>query len=233
MFMHRARLFASHSLGESCLVHTRATTTAARAKSRTFVPLRLGTTTTRAFVVLSPTLPNRLQTNKVNKMTTPTEKHTWGNLVVIVVPALSDNFMYLIANDQTKVAAVVDPVEPAKLIEVAKRENFEIKKVLTTHNHWDHAGGNNQIAQLIPGIEIIGGVNDRAEGVTKEVDEGDKIDVGGLSVDVISTPCHTPGQVHVTHRIASKAQTYRAERQERVHYVLFDILMCSHTRALF
>lgn len=52
------------------------------------------------------------------------------------------------------VAAVVDPVEPEKVIAKAKELNVKITTVLTTHSHWDHAGGNTKIASLIPGIKV-------------------------------------------------------------------------------
>eukprot|EP00038_Savillea_parva_P027504 m.59955 g.59955 ORF g.59955 m.59955 type:complete len:243 (+) comp7926_c0_seq1:330-1058(+) len=68
---------------------------------------------------------------------------------------------------------------------------------------WDHAGGNNKMAKLIPGLTIYGGRGDGAEGVTHEVGEGDTIDVGKLKVSVMETPCHTVG--HVTYRIGDTA----------------------------
>eukprot|EP00301_Raphidiophrys_heterophryoidea_P010111 c15153_g1_i1.p1 GENE.c15153_g1_i1~~c15153_g1_i1.p1 ORF type:complete len:290 (-),score=63.37 c15153_g1_i1:121-990(-) len=140
------------------------------------------------------------------------ESHVKGNVLVTVVPALSDNYMYLLGDLDKKVAAVVDPVEPEKLLEVAKQENIEIQMVLTTHNHWDHAGGNNKIAQLIPGVKIYGGINDNAQGVTKEVGEGDHISVGGLHVDVLSTPCHTPGHVcYVVHPAAQPTLAFTGD----------------------
>eukprot|EP00038_Savillea_parva_P027505 m.59958 g.59958 ORF g.59958 m.59958 type:complete len:99 (+) comp7926_c0_seq1:30-326(+) len=58
---------------------------------------------------------------------------------VHVVPALSDNFMYLIVCTASNVAAVVDPVEPDKLIAKAKEVGAQITTILTTHNHVRHA----------------------------------------------------------------------------------------------
>jgi glyoxylase-like metal-dependent hydrolase (beta-lactamase superfamily II) len=39
-----------------------------------------------------------------------------GNMRVQILPALEDNFMYLIIDDKTKEAAIVDPVEPNKVV---------------------------------------------------------------------------------------------------------------------
>ena len=39
------------------------------------------------------------------------------------------------------------------------------------------------------------GKGDGADAVTREVDQGDTVAVGNLTVQVLSTPCHTPGHV--------------------------------------
>ena len=44
----------------------------------------------------------------------------------------------------------------------AKAVDARITKVLTTHNHYDHAGGNRRMTELIKGIEVFGGVGDGA-----------------------------------------------------------------------
>ena len=57
----------------------------------------------------------------------------------------------------------------------------------------DAAGGNSKIKALVPGIHIYGGKGDQAEAVDTEVGQGDSFSVGQLQVDVLFTPCHTPG----------------------------------------
>jgi hydroxyacylglutathione hydrolase len=119
------------------------------------------------------------------------------NMVTIdIVPALRDNYMYLISDPVTKIAAVVDPVEPEQLIAKAAERGVEIQSVLTTHSHWDHAGGNNKIKGLVSTLtEIYGGVGDGVEACSKEVDHGDVITVGNIKVTVLATPCHTQGHI--------------------------------------
>jgi hydroxyacylglutathione hydrolase len=73
-------------------------------------------------------------------------------------------------------------VEPEKLIAKAQELDVQITTVLTTHSHWDHAGGNNKILGLLPDLKIYGGKGDNAEGVMTEVDEGDVIEIGQLKV---------------------------------------------------
>jgi hydroxyacylglutathione hydrolase len=54
---------------------------------------------------------------------------------------------------------VVDPVEPKKLIEFAKKDNIKITKILTTHHHWDHANGNPEMIKLLDNsnLPVYGG----------------------------------------------------------------------------
>jgi len=59
---------------------------------------------------------------------------------VIPVSALSDNYMYILIDPKTSVCAVVDPVEPEKLVKRIADEGAKLTTVLTTHHHYDHAG---------------------------------------------------------------------------------------------
>ncbi|CAL2243258.1 unnamed protein product [Prunus armeniaca] len=119
------------------------------------------------------------------------------------VACLEDNYAYLIIDESTKEAAAVDPVEPEKVLKAAQEHGVDIKLVLTTHHHWDHAGGNEKIKQLVPGIKVYGGSIDNVKGCTDKVDNGDKISLGA-DVHILSlhTPCHTKG--HISYYVTNK-----------------------------
>lgn len=55
---------------------------------------------------------------------------------VMVLPALRDNFMYLLIDKKTNQAAVVDPIEPKVVWEAVHKEKVNLTTVLTTHHHW-------------------------------------------------------------------------------------------------
>lgn len=118
---------------------------------------------------------------------------------------MDDNYAYLIIDEATKEAAVVDPVEPEKVLEVAKQNDALVKMVLTTHHHWDHAGGNEKIRQLVPEIKVYGGSIDNVKGCTNKVENGDKISLGA-EVNILSlhTPCHTKG--HISYYVTGKEE---------------------------
>lgn len=54
---------------------------------------------------------------------------------VRVLPALSDNYMYLLVDESTNEAAVVDPAEPEKVVRAVEEEKVKLTTVLTTHHH--------------------------------------------------------------------------------------------------
>ncbi|KAL9689154.1 hypothetical protein QQ045_033587 [Rhodiola kirilowii] len=124
---------------------------------------------------------------------------------IIYVPCLEDNYSYIIIDDATKEAALVDPVEPEKVLKVANEHGASPKMVLTTHHHWDHAGGNDKIKELVPGIKVFGGSIDNVRGCTDKVDNGDKLSLGAnLAILCLHTPCHTNG--HISYYVTGEEQ---------------------------
>ncbi|XP_054281989.1 probable hydrolase PNKD [Macrosteles quadrilineatus] len=67
--------------------------------------------------------------------------HSIPRLVILpgmdvkIIPALQDNYMYLIVDNETKEAAVVDPVEPEHVLAELKGKDIKLTKILTTHHH--------------------------------------------------------------------------------------------------
>lgn len=134
-----------------------------------------------------------------------------------ILPALQDNYMYLvilmiidktksdnntetskqIIDNETKAAAIVDPVNPDSVIQAVKDEGVNLLSVLTTHHHWDHAGGNEQLVKKFErGSELkVYGGDERIGALTDKVIQDDKLTIGNLSVRCIFTPCHTSGHI--------------------------------------
>ena len=41
-----------------------------------------------------------------------------------------------LVDESSNEGAVVDPVEPSKVIDIVNRENIKLTTILTTHHHW-------------------------------------------------------------------------------------------------
>jgi len=123
------------------------------------------------------------------------------DMKVIVLPALSDNYMYLIIDEETKEAGIVDPVDPDKVAAAVKEENVKLTKILTTHHHWDHAGGNENLVKKVAGLDVYGG-DDHIGALNHKVKHGDEFKIGSLNVKCLFTPCHTSG--HICYFVKSK-----------------------------
>lgn len=81
-----------------------------------------------------------------------------------------------------------------------------LKSVLTTHHHWDHAGGNEKLVSKFSSshgpLKVYGG-DDRIGALTDKVKQDDVIQLGNLTIRCLFTPCHTTG--HICYFIESPA----------------------------
>jgi len=62
-----------------------------------------------------------------------------------IIKCLQDNYSYLIIDDITKIACVIDPSEANPVIDFIENHNIKLKYILNTHHHYDHIGGNNEL----------------------------------------------------------------------------------------
>ncbi|KAK0173346.1 hypothetical protein PV328_006560 [Microctonus aethiopoides] len=132
--------------------------------------------------------------NLIYKMHSNASMISGQNLSVKILPALDDNFMYLIIDEKTKDAAIVDPVNPKIACQAIDESKVNLKKILTTHHHWDHAGGNKSMHEKYKNVEILGG-DDRIEAINQIVSHDDTFNIGSLNIKCLATPCHTSGHI--------------------------------------
>jgi glyoxylase-like metal-dependent hydrolase (beta-lactamase superfamily II) len=121
------------------------------------------------------------------------------------------NFMYLLGDTEKREALVVDPAwDVDGLFDVAEADGYTIVGALVTHYHPDHVGGDlwglqieglNRLLerQAMPvyvnkneasGLQQITGIPQQD---MRRLEDGDRVDLGSLSVTCVHTPGHTPG----------------------------------------
>jgi hydroxyacylglutathione hydrolase len=120
---------------------------------------------------------------------------------------------YLLGDPASGEAAVIDPgYDAPRVLAAAARANLQIKIVLLTHAHFDHIGGVAGVLEAthvplalhpgdLPLLRVQGGA--QAFGIEQppcpdpdlELQAGQAIEVGGLRLETLFTPGHTPGHV--------------------------------------
>jgi hydroxyacylglutathione hydrolase len=121
------------------------------------------------------------------------------------------NFVYLIGDTGTHKAAVVDPAwDVDAILNFARKEGYEIDKILITHYHPDHLGGSMMGTNVQGAAELVGKIKAKvyvnkaeAEGTKRvaglsdsdlvAVEAGDVAKIGEIPVKFLHTPGHTPG----------------------------------------
>ena len=128
-------------------------------------------------------------------------------LVIEQIPALSDNYIYLLHDPATGATAAVDPAEAEPVTDALARRNWTLSHILVTHHHHDHVGGVNALKRMT-GCRVVGAGRDRARipGLDQAVADGDTVAVGAATALVLDTPGHTIG--HVCYHFADECALF-------------------------
>ena len=100
------------------------------------------------------------------------------------------NLGYLIADDATRRAVVIDPsYDPAAIAEFASDNGYEVVYAFNTHDHHDHTNGNEAFEAATGVRPLKFGDLDAQTG--RAVADGAAFPLGDLEVRIIHTPGHT------------------------------------------
>ena len=118
------------------------------------------------------------------------------------IPALGDNYFWLIVGPDKRSVAVVDPGDAAPVQAVLAARNYVLTAILLTHHHGDHVGG---VAALTGQwrCQVFGPAREGITGVTDPVSAGATVVPNGIgtSFTVLDVPGHTSG--HIAYHAAS------------------------------
>jgi hydroxyacylglutathione hydrolase len=142
--------------------------------------------------------------------------------VIVPVTAFAQNCS-VIWCPRTLEAAVIDPGgDLDKVLAEVRQRNLKLTRILLTHAHIDHAGGTAELARR-ESLPIVGphkGDKFWIDGLPEQgrmfgfgrceafepdqwLDEGDRVNVGDVELEVHHCPGHTPGHV-VFHSVPDK-----------------------------
>ncbi len=134
-------------------------------------------------------------------------------LIRLIVGPLQVN-CYILADEKTKEAVVIDPGDDAgDILKIINEKDFTVKYIVNTHAHFDHVGANKAIKEAT-GAELLlheadakilatASKQSRSFGLStvdsppadRHLKHGDIVTAGEVSLKVLHTPGHTPGGI--------------------------------------
>lgn len=118
---------------------------------------------------------------------------------IIAIPALNDNYIWMIVHPVTQQAVIVDPGEAHSVLQVLAEQQLTLAGILITHHHWDHTNGIEEIiaAHKVP---VYAPLKDNVANSDHPVKGGDQIEIPALELrfSVLDVPGHTRGHIAYT-----------------------------------
>ena len=117
-------------------------------------------------------------------------------MLIEPIPCLTDNYAYIIYDDISKIASVIDPSEAKPIISFLKKKQIKLNYILNTHHHFDHVGGNAELKKKY-NAKVIGFIGDkhRIPEIDITVKDNEQWIFGKSSVKIIHIPGHTLGHI--------------------------------------
>lgn len=127
-------------------------------------------------------------------------------LRVVPIPALRDNYIWVIHNGQH--AVVVDPGEAAPVIDYLHHNALSLDAILITHHHADHVGGIDHLLAQTKKVPVYGPTNKNITQLTVHLKDNTSFEIGALQAKfaVFTTPGHTHD--HIAYYLSHQNQEW-------------------------
>lgn len=131
---------------------------------------------------------------------------------LVVGPIMANSF--ILGCEATREAVVIDPGDEAdRILRAMAEPGLRVKYIINTHGHMDHVGGNKSLKEATGAPILIhpldapmlnqvassaaawGMVAVNSPPPDRELEDGDEVCFGSITLKVIHTPGHTPGGI--------------------------------------
>jgi hydroxyacylglutathione hydrolase len=118
---------------------------------------------------------------------------------MIVERSMNDQWLsntYLVAAGPNSDAFLVDAGGPlGPLFEAADVQSLKVTHILLTHHHHDHVAELGAALERWPNATVLSHPEERVPGTTGDLNPGDEVEIGQLTVKALHTPGHTAGML--------------------------------------
>ena len=113
------------------------------------------------------------------------------------LPALRDNYIWMLADATSGCALVVDPGEAQPVLHALAQDGLTLAAILLTHHHADHIGGAAELLARYPDAVIHAPHDERIALDAHRVADGDVVDIAAPAArfEVIEVHGHTRSHV--------------------------------------
>jgi len=118
-------------------------------------------------------------------------------LSVTPLPALADNYIYLVRDTREGTCAVVDPGQASPVLQELQRRPAVLTAILVTHHHRDHLGGLEELLAHLGRVPVYGSRldRDRVPWIDHPLDDSDEVELAGERILTLGVPGHTRGHL--------------------------------------
>lgn len=110
---------------------------------------------------------------------------------IIAVPALSDNYIWMLCDHKHKTAWAVDPGEAQPVLNFLEQMGLNLSGILLTHHHYDHSGGVVELIQTNKNLLIFASHQSSMPYINQPLHDGDQFKCFDLTCRVMEIPGHT------------------------------------------
>ncbi len=113
------------------------------------------------------------------------------------LPAFRDNYIFLLYDERSGTAAVVDPGDAMPVLQQLGQLQAQLVAIFNTHHHPDHVGGNQRLIKAFPDLVVYGSATDRGRIPGQQVflQDGDQVEFADRTAAVIFVPGHTRAHI--------------------------------------